>query len=76
MTNDANILSIIFGDKIKFVDAPKIQHKARSPKFSGEEINLIKDEIDKLLSKGIIKETCHEDKEFVSPIFASHKING
>ena len=76
MTNDANILSIISGDKIKFVDAPKIQHKARSLKFSDEEINLIKDEIDKLLSKSIIKETCHEDKEFVSPIFVSHKING
>ena len=76
MTNDANILSIVSGDKIKFVDAPKIQHKTRSPKFSDEEINLIKDEIDKLLSKGIMKETCHEDKEFVSPIFVSHKING
>ena len=76
LTNDPNILSIISGDKTEFVDAPMIQHKARSPKFSDEEINLIKDEIDKLLSKGIMKETCHEDKEFVSPIFVSHKING
>ena len=59
-------MSIISGDKIEFVDAPKIQHKARSPKFSDEEINLIKDEIDKLLTKGIIKETYHEEKEFVS----------
>ena len=52
------------------------QHKARSAKFSDEEINLIKDEIDKLLTKGIIKETCHEENEFVSPIFTSHKRNG
>ena len=66
LTNDPNILSIISGDKIEFVNAPKIQHKARSPKFSDEEINLIKDEIDKLLTKGIIKETYHEEKEFVS----------
>ena len=62
LTNDPNILSIISGDKIEFVDAPRIQHKATSPKFSDEEINFIKDEIDKLLTKGIIKETCHEEK--------------
>ena len=43
-----------------------MQHKTRSPKFLDEEINLIKDEIDKLLTKGIIKETYHEEKEFVS----------
>ena len=32
----------------------------------------------KLISstKGVIKETCHEEKEFVSPIFISHKSNG
>ena len=58
LTNDPNILLIISGDKIEFVDAPRIQHKARSPQFSDEEINWIKDEIDKLLTKGVIKETC------------------
>ena len=75
LSNDRNILSIIFGDKTEFVDASKIQHKNRSTKFSYEEINLIKDWIDKLLSKGIIKETCHEEKKFVSPITISHKSN-
>ena len=69
-------MSIISGDKIEFVDGPKVQHTARSLKFSDEESNLIKNEIDKCLSKGIIKETCHEEKEFVSPIFISHKSNG
>ena len=61
---------------MEFDDAPKIQHKTRYLKFSNEEINLIKDGIHKLLIKGIIKETCHEEKEFVSPIFISHKSNG
>ena len=51
LTNHPNILSIISGDKIEFAYAPKIQHKVRSLKFSDEEINLIKDEIDKLLTK-------------------------
>ena len=69
-------MSIICGDKIEIVDAPRIQHKARSPQFSDEEINLIKDEIDKLFIMGVIKETCHKEKEFVSPIFMSHKNNG
>ena len=76
LTTNPNILSVISGDKTEFVDAPKIQHKARSPQFSDEGSNLIKDEIDKLLTKGVIKETCHEEKEFVSPIFISHKSNG
>ena len=76
LANDPNIFSIISGDKIEFFDAPRIQHKARSLQFSDEEINLIKDEIDKLFTKGVIKETCHEEKEFVSPIFVSHKSNG
>ena len=69
-------MSIISVDKTEIVDAPWIKHKARSPKFSDEEINLIKDEINKLFIMGVIKETCHEEKEFVSSIFISHKNNG
>ena len=52
LTNDPKILSIISDDKIEFVDAPRIHHKGRSPQFSDEEINLIKEEIDKLLYQG------------------------
>ena len=48
LANDPNILSIISGDKIEFVDSPRIQHKARSPQFSDGEIILTKDEINKL----------------------------
>ena len=36
----------------------------------------MKHEIDKLLTKGIIIETCYEEKEFVSPISIPHKSNG
>ena len=53
LTNDPNILLIISGDKIEFVDAPRIQHKVRSPQFSDEETNLIKDKID--------KQGCHQE---------------
>ena len=54
---------MITGDEIEFVDGPKIQYKTRYPQFSDVEINLIKDEIDKLRTKDIIKRTCHEEKE-------------
>lgn len=42
-----------------------MQNKARSPEFSDQEKNLIKDEIHMLLTKSIIKEVCHEEKECV-----------
>ena len=73
LTSDPNILSIISVDSVEFVDDPRIQHKARFSQFSDEDINLIKDEIDKLLTKGMIKETCHEENKFVSPISISRK---
>ena len=76
LTNDPNILSIISGKhfgKIELVDAPRIIKP--SSQFSYGEIILIKDEIDKLLTKSIIKETCHEEQKFVSPIFVSPKSN-
>ena len=50
-------------------------HKAKSSQFSYGEIILIKDEIDRLLTKSIIKETCHEEQKFVPSIFISPKSN-
>ena len=76
LKSDPNFLSIISGDKIKFVDAPRIQHKPRYFQCSDEEIILIKNEIDKLLDKGIIKGTCYEVKEFVLQFSYSIKVMG
>ena len=41
-----------------------------------EENKLIKLEIEKLLLKGIIMETYHEDEKFVSRIFITYKSDG
>ena len=71
LTNDPNILSIISGYNIEFGDAPRIQHKVRSPKFSDEEINLIKDEIDKLLTKVLKRKLAMR-----TYLFIFHKSNG
>ena len=50
-------------------------NKPRSTQLSNEKTSLIKDESEKLLIKGIIKETCHKEEELVSPKFISHKSN-
>ena len=76
LTSDPKLLSIISGDKIEFVDSPRIQYKTRSLKFSDEWIYSIKDGMGMFLTKVIIKETCHEEKEFVSPSFISQKSTG
>ena len=50
-------------------------NKPRFTQLSNENTSLIKDETEKLLIKGIIKETCHKEEEHGSPKFISHKSN-
>ena len=76
LTSDKNILDIIEGDKIEFINEHPIRHTAINPIFSERERKLIHKKINDLLQKGIIKETTHEEVEFVSPIFIKHKPDG
>ena len=46
------------------------------PKFSSLQQEAIDLEIDKLLTKGVIKECEHENGEFISPIFVTPKKDG
>ena len=71
-----NILDIIEGDKIEFINEHPIRHTAINPIFSERERKLIHNKINDLLQKGIIKETTHEEVEFVSPIFIKQKPDG
>ena len=49
----------------------------RSHQFSDEEVNSIIDKIDRLLTKGIIKETSHEEKYiYFSNCHVSYKQRG
>ena len=58
------------------MDHPQFSIMQKNAEFTPEENKLIKLEIEKLLLKGIIMETYHEDKEFVSQIFITYKSDG
>jgi len=55
------------------VQSPLTRHKAKNASFTPEEQIYVKSEINKLLSKGVIIETHHEQYEYVSPIFTVAK---
>ena len=75
ITSDRNIINIVMGDSIKFIDTPPCQHFASNP-LNPEEARYVKSEITKLKSKRIIKRTHHENIEYVSPIFVTPKSDG
>ena len=64
------------GCKIEFEEVPT---QLRPPKVfscSRNESDVIDTEIQKLVNKGVIAKTHHEDGEFISPIFTRPKKNG
>ena len=67
ITSDQYILSSIQGYKIEFVDGiPPKQGFVPSPlKFNGKEKQIIRAEIQKFLSKGVIEEASHSSGEFI-----------
>ena len=75
LTSDRHILDIIKGDRIDFITIPPINHYAINAIEVADE-TLVQSELDKLLSKGIIKKTFHEPVEYVSPIFITYKSDG
>ena len=54
VTSDKNILDIIEGDTLEFIDEHPIRHTAINPIFSKRERKLINKKINDLLHKGII----------------------
>ena len=75
LTSDQNILNIISGDSISFTDTPCTKRHAINP-LSTDEIPLVNTEIKKVLKKGLIKTSFHENVEYVSPIFVTKKCDG
>ena len=71
ITSDEEIIQTISGCTIEFEDdLIPIQHNPRkSIQFNREEKRIIDNEIQELLKKRVIKETCHEQGEFISNIF-------
>ena len=75
LTSDKNILNIVAGDYIQFTEKPPRRLFA-SNSLASEEYPMIRILISQMLKRGIIKPSCHEDIEFVSPIFTRIKGDG
>ena len=59
---------------IDFEDKPDVSYKPNQ--FANKEFAAVASEIKKLLAKGIIKKSSHEEGEIVSPIFLREKPDG
>jgi len=66
---------MVMGMSIEFCDKP-IQHYLPKSERSEREIQIISDEINKLLTKGAIEVTGHSDNEIISDIFLRDKNDG
>ena len=77
ITSDPNILQYVQGVKISFIEgiAPR-QQTYRPTVFNVQQHEIVKNEIQSLLFKGVLKESHPETGEFVSTIFLRPKNDG
>ena len=74
ITSDYDILLMITGTKLEFVDRPLQNNFKQS--LNDEEKSLIREEIVALLRKNVIVYSNHEENQIVSPIFLTNKKDG
>ena len=69
-TMDKEILESVSGLSLEFSDNKQPHYrKGREMRFSSKEELFLADKIKNLLQKGVVKESQHEEGEFISPIF-------
>ena len=74
LSNDKDILSTVSGMPIEFGDENlSLEGSTFEMKFSPKEEKFLNEEIEKLLKKGVIKESKHETEKFISQIFLVQK---
>ena len=76
LTSDPWILEAIQGVNIEFTSPPYQSYIPKEPTLGNTEANAVDNELLKLLAKGVIKKSQHEDGEFISNIFLRLKPNG
>ena len=76
ITSDNQILRLVSGAHIPFLDAPPTSHTLPRTHFSPQLSVWLDEEISRLLRLHIIKQTTHEAGEFISPIFLTDKKDG
>ena len=75
ITKNSEILETAQEAKILFYTIPLSTIK-NNPKFTQPETDAIDNEISKLLQKGVVKPSYHEEGEFISPIFVTPESDG
>ena len=73
LTSDPEILETVAGQSIEFTQTPVQIKPPFQPKWSQEEAQFIDSEIFSLLGKGVIKQSKHEQGEFISSVFLRPK---
>ena len=77
LTSDPTILESVTGVKIEFTQGLRPeQDNVRSSVFNRIQHAIVANEIETLISKGVVKHSSHEPGEFISPIFLRHKPDG
>ena len=78
ITSDKYILQAVKGYKIEFTDnvGPRQTHLPWEIGINAQECDIVDQEIVKLLSKGVVIESQHENGEFISNIFLRQKKDG
>ena len=76
LTSDSEVLNTVCGETIEFTSLPLHNGAYKEKQFSKSENTVIAQEIQKLLSKGVIAKSLHEKDEFISPIFLRPKPDG
>ena len=77
ITNDPTIIQFVKGVFLEFTqNCEPTQISARPSIFNSKEQLIVHEEINKLVQKGVIKESHYEHGEFISPIFVRPKPDG
>ena len=77
ITCDPNILQYVQGVKISFIEGIVPRQQAYRPSvFNGQQHEIVQNEIQSLLLKGVLRESYSEPGEFVSTIFLRPKNDG
>ena len=76
LTTDPHILNMVKGCKIDFDQLPHQRQPPCQHQLSNKETETISTEIEKLLFKGVLLKSSHEEGEFLSTIFLRPKKAG
>ena len=75
ITKNSEILETVQGAKIPLCAIPPSTVK-NNPQFTQPETDASDNKISKLLQKGVVKPSYHEEGEFISSVFVSSKSDG